>query len=124
MYFYYKDHSYTEPQVEFEKLKEEFEGEKAAGIVSAESIHDLGVKYGYLTGQWMLFAPWSKADHVWQTLVTSLRKGLLPDCVEALTCKPRAKHGIYANYVPKISISTPDFTKEDECKKVCFSDQK
>ena len=47
--------------------------------VTSESLLSLAMKYKHTTGKWILFVPWTKADHVWQLLFGGLLDGKFLD---------------------------------------------
>ena len=106
------------PEEKWKNVLQEFEEEKKSKTVSAEMIRELGVKYGILSGKWIVFVASSEAEKLWQKVIVNLVEGNVPDCVQYVRRPSKGPDSLNYATSTKISFYTKNFTDEQDCRKV------
>jgi len=94
------------------ELREEVQAE------ASEKLKDISVRYGWISGKWLIFTPPDKVDLIWSSLTTSLVEGpLAPTCAylaKVSTC-PREET---PNYQHVMCLYMPDVYNRDQVTEV------
>lgn len=99
------------------KIIEEFEQQRSKGdrSVTKEFLKNLGKKYCYTMGKWMITVDTHSGEKIWQALCKGLLDGHLPDCIISMKMKLEDLRG-NADNSTKINVYTEDFNNEADVR--------
>ncbi|KAH7910989.1 hypothetical protein BJ138DRAFT_1135660 [Hygrophoropsis aurantiaca] len=80
---------------------------------AAEKLKEISVKYGYVWGKWLIFAPSDKVDSIWSNIARSLVSGPLAATSAFLTKVATSPEFESPNYQHVICLYIPDVYDKD-----------
>ena len=87
--------------------------------VTQSKLEELARKYNFLTGKWMMYIPWSKANDIWQKSIKKLLDGTLKNVLYVkIDTKDERPESVYDKDRTKICFITPDFTNSQQIRDV------
>ena len=108
------------------KLKQEFDDRGGKEKVTVKLIKELALKYGFVTGKWIMNVPWSgdNADRIWQDTVSRLLHGKMKNIlIIRIDCKDGRSTNIYTPTHTRITFFTEDFTNTQQIREALYEIQ-
>ncbi|KAG0702899.1 hypothetical protein DFH29DRAFT_804291 [Suillus ampliporus] len=82
--------------------------EKVVQADAAEKLKEISIKYNYVSGKWLIFAPADRVDVIWSKIATSLASGALVSTCAFLTKVATSPTNETPNYQHVICLYIPD----------------